>query len=384
MKCFVVVMFLWILLHPSAGRADDCAPQTTGRLPVSVSSIKIEEGVGINSAAMTAAINKWNECSGTIPELGTASGDLSIKFNFHNQQASSGGCAITNFEWEYNEDRGVHELAGGSIETYASASNGVSCTDTIARLSRTYAHEIGHIFGLGNGSCPNRIMGPPGSSPSLAHLTPADCMAADNVTEQPPGSPGGDEANQENQCVDECGPNNTTPVLISVIDEAYWLTSPANGVFFDLDADGAPELTSWTHGDSDEAFLVLDRNANGVVDDGSELFGDVTPQPESPEPNGFVALAVFDSLEYGGNFDGFIDRDDVVFPLLQLWVDSNHNGFSEDGELDSLTGFGVQSIDLGYGESRKVDEFGNQFRFWTVVERKQGQVIAWDVIFLHF
>ncbi len=186
---------------------------------------------------------------------------------------------------------------------------------------------------------------------------------------------------QEPGCWNRCN----CPVLIDTDGDGFSLTSAADGVLFDFNGDGTRERLSWTARGADDAWLALDRNGNGAIDDARELFGNLTAQPAPPagaSRNGFLALSEFDRAARGGNGDGVIDDRDAVFTSLRLWRDASHDGLSAPAELHTLASRGVARIHLDYKVSKREDEHGNRFRYRAKVDDAKGVKAsrrAWDV-----
>ena len=127
-----------------------------------------------------------------------------------------------------------------------------------------------------------------------------------------------------------------------------------SNIHFDHDGDGVLTRTGWAG--EDDALLVWDRNANGTIDTGAELFGDFTQLPNGTlAPNGFAALAALDA-----NGDGIIDANDPAFAELKLWRDSSQDGVSQGGEFITLAEAGIVSLNLAHTLKNQNLANGNQ------------------------
>ncbi|MFN3582260.1 MAG: hypothetical protein ACK4VV_17525, partial [Pseudomonas sp.] len=128
------------------------------------------------------------------------------------------------------------------------------------------------------------------------------------------------------------------------------------GIHFDHAGDSFRERTGFVA--PDDGLLVWDRNGDGVINDGSELFGNETVLGNgSRAANGFQALAELDS-----NNDGRIDANDELFSQLRVWRDLDQNGESSAGELFTLEELGVSSLSVSYTNQNYTDEHGNEHR----------------------
>ena len=164
-------------------------------------------------------------------------------------------------------------------------------------------------------------------------------------------------------------------------------TVPASGaVLFDHDGDGVRSGTGWIS--SDDGILVLDRNGNGLIDSGRELFGaDTVLSDGSTATSGFAALADIDA-----NDDGVFDAQDSQYNNVRVWRDLNQDGVSQANELFTLNQLGVASIqltpsttaDLDLGNGNVVDNRGTYTRSDGSVGLAGDLLLAMDHYFRDF
>ncbi|KQZ06149.1 hypothetical protein ASD21_00455 [Caulobacter sp. Root1455] len=133
------------------------------------------------------------------------------------------------------------------------------------------------------------------------------------------------------------GYSRIAPIVLDLDGDGVTLTElDGNNVWFDQDGDGAFDQTGWIG--AGDGLLVLDRNHNGKIDDGSEIRFSTDEESAVSDLEG---LRVYDT-----NANGFFDSEDEAYGDFQVWRDVNSNGESEDGELVSLAQLGVSAINL--------------------------------------
>jgi hypothetical protein len=140
-----------------------------------------------------------------------------------------------------------------------------------------------------------------------------------------------------------------TPLVLDLNGNGITTQNIDKGVKFDIFGVGQNVNTGWVAGG--DGLLVMDRNRDGVINGGTELFGQGTNLASGAKAtNGYQALAELDT-----NGDGLVSSTDASFNDLMVWVDSNSDGQSQTGELHSLSSLGITSLDLSAQASSAVD-----------------------------
>ena len=127
------------------------------------------------------------------------------------------------------------------------------------------------------------------------------------------------------------------PVVLDLDSDGIELVPVATSkTTFDANSDGNKDITGWVS--AEDALLVLDRDGDGVIGDGSEISFVQDLPGATTDMEGLVA--------YDTNADGVFDGADERFGEFQIWQDANQNGVSEAEELKSLAEAGIAGIDL--------------------------------------
>ena len=178
------------------------------------------------------------------------------------------------------------------------------------------------------------------------------------------------------------------PVLIDLDSNGFHLAGFDGAVRFDLAATGVPQYYSWTNAGSRDAFLCYDRDGSGHIESGRELFGNRTLLLDgATASNGYEALRELDLVSQGGNADGKLTTEDAKFKELCVWIDEDHDGMSDPGEILTLAQAGVVEISYEYHESRRLDIHGNEFRYQSTAKLQNPQghprsTTTYDVFFV--
>ena len=163
-------------------------------------------------------------------------------------------------------------------------------------------------------------------------------------------------------------PVRIDPIVLDISGLGITTKSVADGVYYDMDNNGFLEKTGWV--DAKSGILVLDKNNDGKIETGNELFGDRTILADGKTASsGFEALATLDS-----NHDGVIDAKDKLFSQLRIWVDRNGDGISDKDELVTLAQAGIKSLNLKHKEINQLDANGNTIARVGSFTRTNGKV----------
>jgi len=339
------------LATPVSAQCGNCAPGVkTGYTPGSAMTVYLDSSLTDQEySAAVNAVAAWNQS--------------------FEQQGAAPPYSFTNNAFAANinikEDPTLHNT-GYPGSTNASA--GIITTNpdyknrTDGFLDNVLSHEIGHAIGftdVNTSTCQGQTVMfgsiTVGGSYTTGPTSTDRCQLSQYC---PPSGTGNGDA--LSQCDPEWG--CAEPILLNLGHGGYRLTGMEDPVSFDIfgvgPRGGKPQI-GWTERGAEVAFLSFDRNGNGLIDNGGELFGTGTLLRSGQHAaNGFDALS-----EYDDNRDGQIDSSDQIWQYLLLWTDRNHDGISQPAELTPIGASMVTAIELAHRWTYRQDWSGNYFGY---------------------
>jgi hypothetical protein len=168
-----------------------------------------------------------------------------------------------------------------------------------------------------------------------------------------------------------------SPIVVHLEAGRPKFSDAEHGVLWDFEGQGRAVRAGWPLDPASTGWLALDRNGNGRIDNGTELFGNHTPLLSgATASHGYQALA-----EYDLNHDGWIDRADPIYDQLVFWRDLNRDGRSSPAEMTGLKAVGIRRISVEAKQTDQLDRWGNQFRYRApIVVGDEPEVrFSWDV-----
>jgi serine-aspartate repeat-containing protein C/D/E len=162
-----------------------------------------------------------------------------------------------------------------------------------------------------------------------------------------------------------------SPLAVDLNGDGIKTLSIDKGVKFDLLNTGSKSNVGWISGK--DGLLAIDNNGNGQIDNGKELFG-------GGVGDGFAKLDSFDT-----NRDGVVSASDQGFDSLKIWQDRNSNGVTDRGELQALSVFGIESLNvehIAYNKAAELDKKGNILGERGSVNTTSGKTL--DMIDVYF
>ncbi|HEX8408305.1 MAG TPA: hypothetical protein VF883_05535 [Thermoanaerobaculia bacterium] len=325
------------------------------------------------------------------------SGDITISIGVDPGQAPP-GTVCGNFQAVLNSSG---KIVGGWITLFGTSSNGQSCAST---RPETLSHELGHVFGLDESECFGYMMSTNYQIAGIRSVQSDECAEVQDNWQTgnecwDANANGSCDVNEFDDCVDlnfngRCddaegyvpdpdqdtcptGPPCWSPLIINLTREPWQLSGPDDPVAFDIDGDGFRNRMTWTSGNSSLAFLAVDRNGNGRIDSGAELFGNWTPlAPGRRAVNGFQALEAYDT-----NSDRQVGAEDTNWSDLLLWIDRNHDGISQAGELQYVAESEIRAFELVYHWTGRHDKRGNYFAYQALARVGNERRSLYDIYF---